>query len=64
MYEGTVQPTQQRCTACGNPTSPRVDRSHDRFAKETTVEATWVCMRCGHGFASGVIERIPDNQNG
>jgi len=58
MYEGNVQLTMQNCSACGQPTRPRVDRSYDRLTKETIVEANWCCGRCGHRFASGIVDRI------
>ena len=63
MHEGLIEARSQACTSCGSgPIAPRIERIHDRIQEATIVEATWVCHNCGTRFASGIIERIPDEK--
>jgi len=63
MHEGTVQLVAQACNYCGyGVVQPRVSESYDRYAKETIVEATWLCPRCNQTTASGIVERRKDEE--
>jgi ribosomal protein S27AE len=64
MHEGMVQLVSQACRTCGYDTvRPQTNNIYNKWEKETVVEATWICPRCGSHFASGIVERIPDEKN-